>query len=273
MDANAVHQLGLSLMKLGRCSEAITVFRSVANLEIGDEEYADTVFRMGQCLVELQRWEDAFVHFQILYDAAVEFETNNKNIDLPPGMRVLSKDKLGEWLAKVKPHVPDADSMVAKEQPFAKTVSEDELYAKIAAMRLTHKPLETRASLMGRDSDFSWFRYVIPATKVLRDDFPTGAHDFVPINPSDTFPAAQSEIFLVFGLVSDSYDAVPLSTSCYLERSETTGEQQPAAQDRVVMAMSDQSGYFRLSRPQGDGCRASTAAASSRESIPPRTTR
>ncbi|MBX3235240.1 MAG: tetratricopeptide repeat protein [Nitrospiraceae bacterium] len=251
MDANAVHQLGLSLMKLGRCSEAITVFRSVANLEIGDEEYADTVFRMGQCLVELQRWEDAFVHFQILYDAAVEFETNNKNIDLPPGMRVLSKDKLGEWLAKVKPHVPDADSMVAKEQPFAKTVSEDELYAKIAAMRLTHKPLETRASLMGRDSDFSWFRYVIPATKVLRDDFPTGAHDFVPINPSDTFPAAQSEIFLVFGLVSDSYDAVPLSTSCYLERSETTGEQQPAAQDRVVMAMSDQSGYFRLSRPQG----------------------
>ncbi len=251
MDANAVHQLGLSLMKLGRCKEAITVFRSVASLEIGDEEYADTVFRMGQCLVELERWEDAFVHFQILYDAAMEFETNNRTVDLPPGMRVLSKEKLGDWLAKVKPHVPDADSMLSKEQPVPKTASEDELYAKIAAVRLTHKPLETRASLMGRDSDFSWFRYVIPATKVLRDDFPTGAHDFVPINPGDTFSTSQPEIFLVFGLVSDSYDAVPLSTSCFLEQSETAGEPQPAAQDRVVMAMSDQSGYFRLSRPQG----------------------
>jgi tetratricopeptide (TPR) repeat protein len=251
-DANAAHQYGLILMKVGRCKEAVGVFRGMANLDLSDEEYADTVFRMGQCLVELQRWEDAFVHFQILYDAAVEFEANNKNTDLPPGMRVLSKHKLGEWLAKVRPHVPGADHMASadKSQAQAQSPSEEELYAKIAAVRLTHKPIESRASLMGRDSDFSRFRYAIPATKVLRDDFPTGAHDFIPINPSDTFPSTQPEINLVFGLVSDSYDAVPLSASCFFEASEAKREQRPAAQDQVVMAMSEQSGYFRLVRPR-----------------------
>jgi hypothetical protein len=35
-----------------------------------------------------------------------------------------------------------------------------------------------------------------------------------------------------------------------LERTEAAGEQRPAAQDRVVMAMSDQSGYFRMVRPE-----------------------
>ncbi len=249
-DATAAHQYGLILMQLDRCKEALTVFRSVSNLEVSDEEYADTVFRMGQCLVKLERWEDAFVHFHVLYDAAVEFEETNKHAELPPGMRVLNKAKMAEWLEKVRPHVPDADSMVVKDSVRVRTMSEEELQAKIAAVRLTHKVLETRASLMGRDSDFSWFRYVIPAAKVMRDDFPTGAHDFVPINPSDSFPSTQQDIYLVFGLVSDSYDAVPLSASCFLEKDEMSAVPRLAAQDRVVMAMSEQSGYFRLSRPQ-----------------------
>ena len=79
-DALANHQLGLTLMQLGRCKDALTVFGKMSNLDPSDEDYADTVFRMGQCLVELEQWEDAFVHFQTLYDAAVEFEETNKNV-------------------------------------------------------------------------------------------------------------------------------------------------------------------------------------------------
>ena len=40
--------------------------------------------------------------------------------------------------------------------------------------------LDQRGSLVGRDADFSWFRFVIPAGKVMRDDLPTGQHDFEP---------------------------------------------------------------------------------------------
>ena len=94
-------------MQLGRCKDALTVFGKMSNLDPDDEDYADTVFRMGQCLVELEQWEDAFVHFQTLYDAAVEFEESNKNVALPPGTRVLDKNKIARWLEKVRPHVPE----------------------------------------------------------------------------------------------------------------------------------------------------------------------
>jgi hypothetical protein len=95
-----------------------------------------------------------------------------------------------------------------------------------------------------------WLQLVIPTGKVIRDDFPTGEHEFIPVNPGDSFPLAQQEILLVFALVSASYDAVPLTAQCVLETSEMTGEPRTVAQDYVLMAMSDQSGYFELSPPK-----------------------
>ncbi len=251
-DATAAHQLGLILMELDRCEEALTFFQVMSTLEPSDEDYADTVFRMGQCLVKLERWPEALFHFQILYDTAVEYEESTKGIRLPEGTRVLDKDKLTRWIEHVRPHVP-ADAMEAGPPPpnGANVMSEDELYAKIAAEPLKpEKPLETRASLMGRDSDFSRFRYVIPAGRVMRDDLPTGEHDFIPLNPGDSFPRTQQEIYLVFGLVSASYDAVPVTAQCFLETAEADGESRLVAQDKVVLSMNDQSGYFMLSRPQ-----------------------
>jgi len=258
-DPTAVHQLGLTLMELGRCEEALTIFGKMSSLNPSDEENADTVFRVGLCLVEMKRWSDALVHFQMLYDAAVEFEESNKGRQLPPGIRVLNKEKLAGWIEKVRPHVPDsekpkgngtANSIPSGDPPPSTVLSEEERYAKAFDRLKPQKPLDARASLMGRDADFSWFRFVIPASQIMRDDFPTGEHDFIPINPGDSFPTTQREIYLVFGLVSASYDAVPLTARCFLETSEMTGEQRALPQDRVMMSMSDQSGYFKLSPPK-----------------------
>lgn len=255
-DPIATHQLGLTLMQLGRCEDALTVFGNMSNLDPSEEDYADTTFRMGRCLVELERWEDAFVHFQMLYDTAVEFEESNKNVALPAGTRVLDKEKLARWLEKVRPHVPElaklktedaANSIPSGDHARSTELSAEELYAKAVERVKPQKPLDTGAALMGRDADFSWFRFVIPASKVVRDDFPTGAHEFIPLNPGDTFPTTQQEIYLVFGLVSSSYDAVPLTAQCVLETSEMTGEQRAVAQDHVMTSMNDQSGYFMLS--------------------------
>ena len=124
------------------------------------------------------------------------------------------------------------------------------------------RALDTGGVLVGRDADFSWFRFVIPAGKVMRDDLPTGQHDFIPLNPSDRFPTTQQDIYLVFRLVSDSYDAVPLASQCFLETTEATGHSGTIAQDHVLMAMSDQSGYFTLGRPEQGGRRALPAVAS-----------
>jgi tetratricopeptide (TPR) repeat protein len=259
-DTLATHQLGLTLMQLGRCNDALAIFGSVLNMNPSEDDYADTVFRMGQCLVELEQWEDAFVHFQTLYDTAVEFEQNNKDVQLPAGTRVLAKDKLARWLDKIRPHVPELAQMKAEElaavpapsgekSPSA-ALAEEALFEKALERLKPQKPLDPQASLMGRDADFSWFRFVIPAGKIIRDDFPTGAHEFIPLNPNDSFPATQPEIYLVFGLVSASYDAVPLSAQCFLETTEVTGGASPVAQDQVLMAMNDQSGYFTLPLPK-----------------------
>jgi hypothetical protein len=241
-------------MQLGRCQEALDIFGSVLNLNPSEEDYADTVFRMGQCLVELEKWEDAFVHFQILYDTAVEFEQNNKEVQLPAGTRVLDKDKIARWLDKVRPHVPEPADEKAEEpragEPSPGAVQSEETLLALALERMKpQKALDTGTALMGRDADFSWFRFVIPAGKVVRDDFPTGAHDFIPLSPNDTFSAVQPEIYLVFGLISASYDAVPLTASCFIESSELNGDPRPVAQDQAMTAMNDQSGYFLLARP------------------------
>ena len=55
----AAHQFGLTLMQLGKCDEALKVFGKVSDLDPTEDQYNDIVFRMGQCLVELERWEEA----------------------------------------------------------------------------------------------------------------------------------------------------------------------------------------------------------------------
>lgn len=256
-DALATHQLGLTLMQLGRCKDALAVFGKMSDLDPSEEDYADTTFRMGQCLVELERWEDAFVHFQVLYDAAVEFEESNKNVTFPAGTRVLSKEKIARWLDKVRPHVPDlaarkdeATEIGNGGQDVSKELPVEEVYAKATERVKPQKAMDQAATLVGRDADFSWFRFVIPAGTVMRDDFPTGAHEYIPLNPSDTFSIAQREIYLVFGLVSDSFDAVPLTARCAVESSDMADDSRVAAQDQVLTSMSDRSGYFLLTPPK-----------------------
>jgi tetratricopeptide (TPR) repeat protein len=262
-DPSATHQFGLTLMQLGKCEEALSIFGKVSDLDPTEDQYTDIVFRMGQCLVELERWEEAFIHFHTLYEKAVLFEIQNKDNALPPGTRVLDKKKILRWLDKVRPHIPaelaalqtgselEATAAMAAQAPSAPDAAPTKEEVDQALNRLKpERALDTGGTLVGRDADFSWFRFVIPAAKVMRDDLPTGQHDFIPLNPSDSFPSTQPEIYLVFRLVSDSYDAVPLATQCFLEASEAMGHPRMIAQDQVLMAMSDQSGYFRLAAPE-----------------------
>jgi tetratricopeptide (TPR) repeat protein len=258
-DPSATHQFGLTLMQLGKCEEALPVFGKVSDLDPTEDQYSDIVFRMGQCLVELERWEEAFMHFHALSEQAVQFEIQNKDNALPPGTRVLDKKKISRWLEKVRPHIPAELAALESERAADITEASDRTRTEAGPTKeevdevldrlKPERALDTGGTLVGRDADFSWFRFVIPAGKVMRDDLPTGQHDFIPLNPSDSFPGTQQDIYLVFRLVSDSYDAVPLAAQCFLEVAEVAGEQQAIAQDRVLMAMSDQSGYFKMARP------------------------
>ena len=258
MDPLAGQHLSLILMSLGRCKEALAVSQPTTDFDATDEEHITTAFRMGQCLVELERWEDAYIQFKTLYDATLEFEKLTKDIQLPSGTRVLNKGTLMKWLDKVRPHVPefaqaaevDAATSSSPAKPAAPAITQEaELAVKAIQNLKPQNTLDTAASLVGRDADFAWFRFVIPAKKVMRDDSPTGAHDFIPLNPGISFSGSQQDIYLVFGLVTASYDEMPLAARCFKETAELAGAQAAVTQDRLIMSTNDQSGYFLLSRP------------------------
>jgi len=264
-DYSATHELGMTLLHLERCEEAIAVVESLSMIRPSDEVFADAFFRIGQCLTKMERWADALPYFEILYDAAVEFEEQTRDVPPKADLRVLDKSKLERWIREVNQHLPKksvdpqdetnvASAIPDPDDPTAPApLTEAYLYRRIAEAKLpSAKQIDIEGSLMGRDADFSMFRYVIPARRVMRDDRPTGAHQFIPVEPHDTFPATQEDIYLVFGLVMASYDEVPLGASCFIEQSHRAGTTEPGGpvgRDRVVTGMGDQSGYFVLSAP------------------------
>ena len=258
-DAKAHLELGYTLLELGRCEEGMPFLEKVLTMKASDETYADTFFRIAQCLMALERWTEALDHFEILYNAAVEFEEMIRDVPVKDSMTILSKEKLATWIEKARRRVPESElrkrdamkNLPAVDPNGQPQMTEEEYYHMIATRRLTPERLtDTRASLMGRDADFSMFRYVIAADRVMRDDLPTGTHEFMPIDPGDTFPTTQEEIYLVFGLVSASYDEMPLSAECFVETSDATSKQTPVTRDHVIMGMGDQSGYFLLPPPE-----------------------
>jgi tetratricopeptide (TPR) repeat protein len=281
-DHRVTYELGSTLMELGQHEEAVTLLQK--SIELGptsgsfSEIFLDSIFRIGQSLVALERWEEALLHFEILQEiATVPPESLNanktddngpppnapepeENIDSPPTTpsgKVIDQEKLAFWLEKVWQHVPkqekptqDANETLPAADP---TEVPPDYYTNLAAKKFKPDELfHTRASLMGRDADFSWFRFMIPAGQVMRDDLQVGNHEFIPIDPNDTFRATQQEIYLVFALVTTSYDAIPLTAECYLEASKITWGEAPLVQDQVVMSVNEQSGYFVLSSPESE---------------------
>ncbi len=254
-DYAATHELGMTLLGLDRCEEAIEVFATMSTMDPSDEVYADAFFRVGRCLMKMEKWTEALPYFELLYEAALDFDERTKDAPPKADLRVLNTETLAMWVKRVKDHIPAnavPKQIIPAVDPDAPVpMTEDELYEKIATERLTPaKQIYTRASLMGRDADFSMFRYVIPANRVMRDDRPTGTHEFIPIEPHDTFPDTQEDIYLLFGLVIASYDEMPLSVECFLETPVANANQIPLARDQVIMNMGDQTGYFIIAQPE-----------------------
>ncbi len=256
-DQPATYELGITLMELDRYEEAIDFLQKGIDLGASNEVYLDSIFRIGQCLSELERWPEALLHFELLHELAsapvASPVESQESTDAPPviaGAKVLDKEKVAQWLEKVRQHLP----YTKKSTPDAIPVIPDPISSppqvqseERPAMNLEgFEPVHSRASLMGRDADFSWFRFVIPARMVMRDDLLMGAHEFIPIDPGDTFPTTTKEIYLVFALVTASYDEIPLTAECFLETSKIFSGQAVLAQDRVIMTMNEQSGYFRF---------------------------
>jgi len=282
-DHRVTYELGSTLMELEQHEEAISVLQK--GIELGptsgefSEVFLDSIFRIGKSLMALEQWSDALLHFEILQEiaivppeslnvaqssgeksSAVSSVQSEEDIDAPPATlsgKTIDKEELAFWLEQVWQHLPRPEKpAVDFNEPIpgpdlsnpSPTSDTNMVAKKFQPDELMH----ARASLIGRDADFSWFRFVIPADQIMRDDLQVGIHEFIPIDPNDTFPTTQQEIYLVFALAIPSFDAIPLTTECFFESSTMTWEQAPLARDKVVMSMNEQSGYFVLSAPESE---------------------
>ncbi len=273
-DYRATYELGRTLMELGQYKEAIEYLQKGIDLSpsggIYNEFFLDSIFQIGQALVFLERWQEALLHFQILQEVGRETqgidgeesndaqtEAKEENPDDPdpiPGIPVLDLEKVAMWIEKILPHIPAEErsfgesmaSPSSQETSGVPTTSDDEFDP---APPKAFEPVFARTSLMGRDADFSWFRFVIPSQKVMRDDLLMGAHEYIPIDPGNSFGRGLTDLYLVFALVTPSYDDVPLTAECFLETSKVKAQKTALARDQVVMSMNEQFGYFRLAPP------------------------
>ncbi len=279
-DFRTHYELGSTVMELGQYEEAIALLQKGIELGPASEEmsevFLDSIFRIGQCLARLKRWEEAMLHFEILQEIATlpspkteesakdtegpvsrerEAEVSLESTPVTMSGKIIDQSKLEYWVKKVEPHLdrPEKPSIDLNESippPDSPDPSPTFFTDRAAKKFKSDDPVYTRASLMGRDADFSWFRFVIPARKIIRDDLQVGAHEFIPVDPNLSFPINQNDIYLVFALVTPSFDEVPLSAQCFVETSKIVAGQSPVAQDAVVMSMNEQSGYFVFSSPE-----------------------
>lgn len=186
-------------------------------------------------------------HHQKRNEPATIDPGSGENIDAPtttPSGKIIDNEKLAYCLEKVRQHIPKAEKLTQDANETLPAADPTELppdyYTNLAAKKFKPDELfHARASLMRRDADFSWFRFVIPAGRVMSDNLQAGNHEFIPINPNDIFLTTQQEIYLVFALVTPPYDAIPLTAECFLETAKITWGEAPLVQGQVVMSANE----------------------------------
>lgn len=75
-------------------------------------------------------------------------------------------------------------------------------------------------------------------------------HEIVPVKPTEQFRSNASGIFIVFTL-HQHYQAFQVFGRCFPESVPGHDPQQVVGQDAMYIALEDESGYLKLSPPQG----------------------
>lgn len=249
-DHRAHYDLGKTLMALNRYTEAIHAMKQSITLSPDGDIYPDAIFRIGQCLAQLSQWDEARKHFdrvlaiehwrrEPIYSMTFPHlhkveSARTEAIEHATRMNQLTTDTL----VPPNPEEPDSSGVVTDANQLT------------PQHQLVSSPLSYRDATIGRDSFRAWFSHIIPAEAVERDDIQTGAHDFLPLNPRDTFHPDDPEITLVFGVLLPSYDAIQLTAEYVLEPGSMGSPQSPLGRDTVELTNNEQSGYFVLHAPE-----------------------
>jgi hypothetical protein len=75
-------------------------------------------------------------------------------------------------------------------------------------------------------------------------------HEIVPVRPTETFTAPAKPVFIVFSLFQH-YESFEAMARCFPEQVDGLDPKTIVAQDRMYLALEDESGYLKLFPPDG----------------------
>lgn len=250
-DHQAYYDLGITLIKLDRCEEAIVSFEKGIRLNKYSEFYADSVFQMGRCLATLGRWTEAIPRYRRVLDIqdwGEEYFYALNFPDIPKVQEALQEARhsaveSGQGLSPEPKSRAGKDRHEPFEIPLPPLAEGQSLRAPIS-IQVDFAPIVPSTSI-------GWFVQLVLSGDVLQEDLQTGQHEFLAIDPKDTFLPDDAEIYVVFTLTTASPDEVVLTSRWVAERTFGLPPNTLVGTDQVAMRLNEGSGYFLLSRPEG----------------------
>ena len=253
-DDLARYNLGLTLMKLGKYEDARIALQASLEKSKQPPFYPDAVFQIGQAYANLEQWGNAMVYYQQVIDMQHLKEQDFYAMNFPDLQRVEAA------LLNARTHVTNVpppktvdatptppyrpESTTKAEPP---TVSSPDSFQELPEVSQT--PL--RVLPLSVDVVRGWFRQLVTAKAISQNDVQAGFHEFIPLDPGDTFPLNQPSIYLVFDLTTPPSDAKQIATQWVAEQVEDQSPNTVIGTDAVLVGLSDSSGYFFLDQPEG----------------------
>lgn len=251
-DHRAMYDLGLTLMELGRYEEAIESFENGIELTKFGEFYPDSVFQIGHCLAQLGRWQEAVARYERV------LEIQDWRHEEAYGMNFPDLAKVQEALDEARRHLPSRAPEVSMPisqhgERFGPEPYEYRIPPFANGQQMVDPiPLAPKITPMGTDSVQGAFRQVMTARDVVQDDLQTGLHEYMPLNPTDTFLQQDAAIYVVFTLTSNQEDLeVKLTSHWMAERTAGLASNTLVGTDTVLLGLNERSGYFVLPHPEG----------------------
>ncbi len=252
-DHRAWYDLGLTRMELGRYEAAIEAFETGIKLTKFAEFYPDSVFQIGRCLAKLGRWREAIARYERVLAIRDWRHEDFYALNFPDLAKVQAALEEARLHIQADLGTHEASEVVVQGERLGPEPYEYPL----PPLRNGHKyvePLPTLDELtpIGTDTVHGAFRQLITARTVIQDDVQTGLHEFIPVNPTDTFQQQDPEVYLVFTLTSNQEDLEVKVTSRWVaEQVRGLAPGTLVGTDTILLGLNERSGYFRLVRPQG----------------------
>ncbi|RMH34126.1 MAG: tetratricopeptide repeat protein [Nitrospirae bacterium] len=257
-DDLARYYLGLTLMKLSRYDEAIEMLQASLAESREPPYFADALFQIGQSYVRLEQWHKAIPYFRTLLALKDRAKEDYYAMNFPDLSAIQAA--LEDARRHVKPGMAEATlPWPIAPEPDRTTNDEPAIPRENVGLPHTSSSLamqdreagSTQVLPISVDTVRGWFRELMTARSVVRDDLQTGSHEFYPLDPSDSFRPDQPEIYVVFALTTPPSVATTVTSRWVAEQVEGLAPETVIGIDAVAVGLNDTTGYFVLDRPEG----------------------